>query len=180
MEHSLFNGLIAKDAGVNLCTDPYDWCQHLGITLNYDEVLPFLRIQNTISCETFKPSCDEVLLTMRQHHPNVIYLNSEGQPHPKETLVIQSARLHEEYDDADADLRLLLMDLLVDTIIASSDGRTLMSPHQIYQIMELRIHVGHPQPRLAWQQSVMGSLLKQATRHLHNPDYSTTSQKGIA
>jgi hypothetical protein len=26
MEHSLLNGLIAKDAGVNLCTDPYDRC----------------------------------------------------------------------------------------------------------------------------------------------------------
>jgi hypothetical protein len=26
IEHSLFNGLIAKDTGVNLCTDPYDQC----------------------------------------------------------------------------------------------------------------------------------------------------------
>jgi hypothetical protein len=41
MEHSLSNGLTAKDAGVNLCTNPYDLCMQLGITLNDDKVLPF-------------------------------------------------------------------------------------------------------------------------------------------
>jgi hypothetical protein len=114
MEHSLFNGLIAKDAGVTLCTDPYDRCWHLGIALSDHEVIPFQRIRNTVSCETFKPSCDEVLCTMSQHHPNVIYVNPEGQPHPSEPLVIQSARLHEEYGDGDVDLRLLLVDYPVD------------------------------------------------------------------
>jgi hypothetical protein len=83
VEHFLFNGLIAKDVGVNLCTDPYDRCWPLGITLNDGKVLPFERIQNTVGCETFKPLRDEVLLAMSQCHPNVIYLNQEGQPRPK-------------------------------------------------------------------------------------------------
>jgi hypothetical protein len=142
MEHSLFNGLIAKDAGVNLCTDHYDQCQHLGVTLNDEEVLPFQKIKNTFGCETLKPSRDKVLLAMSQHHPNLIYLNPEGQLHPSETLVIQSARLNEEYGDRDKDLRPLFVDFPVDTdeqyvgTVCPSDNATLMWPHQFYQIME--------------------------------------------
>jgi hypothetical protein len=107
----------------------------LGITLNDDKVLPFKRIQNTIGCEMFKPSHDEVVLAMSQQHPNVIYLNPEGQPHPRETLTIHSARLHEEYDDADVDLRPLLVDLPDDTdecylgAVGPSDNAALMWPH---------------------------------------------------
>jgi hypothetical protein len=112
MEHSL---LIARNAGVSLCTDPYDQCWHLGITLNDEEILPFQRVRNTIGCETFKPLQDKVLLAMSQHHPNVIYLNPDWQPHPRDTLVIQSTRLHEEYGDGDKDLRLLLVYFPVDT-----------------------------------------------------------------
>jgi hypothetical protein len=79
---------------------------------------------------------------MSQCHPNVIYLNPEGQPHPRDTLVIQSARLHEEYGDGDTDSRPLLVDFPVDTseqylgTVAPSDDTMLMQPHQIYQIME--------------------------------------------
>jgi hypothetical protein len=101
MEHSLFNGLIAKVTGVNLCTDPYDQSWHLGITLNNDEFLPFQPIHNTVGCQTFKPSRDDVLCAMSQCHPNVIYLNPEGQLHPVEAHTIQSARLHEEFGDED-------------------------------------------------------------------------------
>jgi hypothetical protein len=53
MEHLLFNGLIAKDTGVKLCTNPYDQCWHLGITLIDDEVLLFQQTHNTVGCQTF-------------------------------------------------------------------------------------------------------------------------------
>jgi hypothetical protein len=118
----------------------------LGITLNDDEVLPFER--NTVSCETFKPLRDEVLLAMSQCHPNAIYLNQEGQPRPKETLAVQTARLHEEHHDADVDLRQLVVELPINTdehylgAVGPSGDAALMWPHQIYQITESKSHVG--------------------------------------
>jgi hypothetical protein len=87
----------------------------VGITHNVDEILPFQRVQNTIGCDMFKPLQDELLLAMIQHHLNVIYLNPDRQPHPRDTLAIQSARLHEEYGDRDEDLRPLLVYFPVDT-----------------------------------------------------------------
>jgi hypothetical protein len=134
MEHSLSNGLIAKDTGVDLCTNPYDQSQHLGITHNDEEILPFQQIRNTVGCQTFKPSRNDVLCAMSQHHPNVIYLNPEGQPHPGESLTIQSARP-------------LLTDYPIDTdglyfgAVAPSDDAALMWPHQIYQILTSQCHV---------------------------------------
>jgi hypothetical protein len=115
----------------------------LGITLNDDKILPFQRVQNTIGCDMFKPSQDKVLLAMSQRHPNVIYLNQDGQPHPRDTFAVQSARLHEEYGDGDKDLRPLLVDFPVNTdkrflgAVGPSDDTTLMWPHQLYQIMEV-------------------------------------------
>jgi hypothetical protein len=147
MEHSLFNGLIAKDAGINLCTDPYDQTRHLGITHNDEEVLPFQWIRNTVGCQTFKPSRDDVLCAMSQRHPNMIYLNPEGQPHPGESITIKSARLHEEFGDDDQDLWPLLTDYTVDMdglylgAVAPSDDAAFMWPHQIYQIMQSRCHI---------------------------------------
>jgi hypothetical protein len=153
MEHSLFNGLIAKDAGVNLCTDPYDQTRHLGITHDDEEVLPFQQIRNTVGCQTFKPSRDDVLCAMSQCHPNVIYLNPEGQPHPGESLTIQSARLPEEFGDDDQDLRPLLTDYPVDMdglyfgAVAPSDDAAFMWSHQIYQIMKSQCHVAKDSDR---------------------------------
>jgi hypothetical protein len=147
MEHSLFNGLIAKDAGVDLCTDPYDQSRHLGITHNDEEILPFQRIRNTVGCQTFRPSRDDVLSAMNQCHPNVIYLNPEGQPHPDKPLTIQSARLHEEFGDEDGDLRPLLVDYPIDAdglyfgAVALSDDAPFMWPHQFHQIMKSQCHV---------------------------------------
>jgi hypothetical protein len=83
-----------------------------------------------------------------------MYLNPEEQPHPRETLAIQTTRLHEEHDEADVDLRQLLVELPVSTderdlgVVGPSDDAALMWPHQIYQIMESRIHVGIGQPSL--------------------------------
>jgi hypothetical protein len=65
----MFNGLITKHTGVNLCTNPYDQSWHLGITLNNDEVLPFQQIHNTVGRQTFKPSRDDVLCAMSQPIP---------------------------------------------------------------------------------------------------------------
>jgi hypothetical protein len=84
---------------------------------------------------------------MSQRHPNVIYLNPEGQPHPGKPLTIQSPRLHEELGDEDGDLRPLLADYPIDAdglyfgTVAPSDDVPFMWPHQIHQIMKSQCHV---------------------------------------
>jgi hypothetical protein len=125
---------------------------------------------------------------MSQFHPNVIYLNPEGQPHPGEALTIQSARLHEEFGDKDLDLRPLLTDYPVDmdglyfSAVAPSDDAALMWPHQIYQIMGLQCHVAKDLTRSDMLVRLDDSIID-ASYHcilgLCNFDYSLASWKGL-
>jgi hypothetical protein len=113
MDHSLFNGLLARDAGVIFALT------HMINASMWASLLMMMRFflskefYNTICCETFNPSQDEVLLTMSQCQPDVIYLNPEGHPHASKTFAIQ--RLHEDYGDGDMDFRPLLVNLPLDT-----------------------------------------------------------------
>ena len=84
MDHSLFNGLIARNAGVLLCTDPYDPNRQLGIdlgtTTNGSRVsVPFSRRGNRIGVRTFKPTREEVLSALASSdNPGVVFLNPES------------------------------------------------------------------------------------------------------
>ena len=62
METSLFNGNIVRDAGIQLCTDPYD--PHRDLIM-HDQgqglVIPSQCSGNFIGVHTYKPDHDEVL-----------------------------------------------------------------------------------------------------------------------
>jgi hypothetical protein len=78
MENLLFNGLIACDAGNNLCTNE----QGLGSDLQQVESGQNMSVKmerqgNKIGVKMFKPPCDEVLQAIQSNSPNVIYLNPE-------------------------------------------------------------------------------------------------------
>mgnify|MGYP001801849192 CR=1 FL=1 len=76
MEHSLFNGNIVRDSGLDLCTDPYDPHRELGIR-DRDRGLfvPLQRRGNFIGIETLKPDPDDVLTAITNGDRNVIYLD---------------------------------------------------------------------------------------------------------
>ena len=80
METSLFNGNIAPDAGIDLCTDPHDPHHDLGIRDRAQGL--FIQMQchgNFIGLESYKPNPNDVLPAIANDDCNVIYLN----PHVK-------------------------------------------------------------------------------------------------
>ena len=60
MKTSLFNGNLARDAGVSLCTDPYDPHRDLAITVEERGLkIPLTRRGNIVGVNCFKPDADD-------------------------------------------------------------------------------------------------------------------------
>ena len=76
LKDSLMNSNIARDAGVDICTDPFDPHRNLGITRN-GIFVPMYRRGNSVGLKTFKPDVASVAKAMRYGSSNVIYLNAE-------------------------------------------------------------------------------------------------------
>ena len=65
METLLFNVNIAWDAGLELCTDPYDpHCDHGIRDRDQGLHIPFQRRGNFIGLHSYKPNPDDVLMAM--------------------------------------------------------------------------------------------------------------------
>jgi len=80
MESSLFNGNLARDAGLSVCTDPYDQHRKLGIESQDRKVrIPMTRRQNVIGLKTYRPDRDDVLRAIGNDDENVVYLNKEDE-----------------------------------------------------------------------------------------------------
>lgn len=156
LPHTLFNGLIARDAGNKLCTDPYDE-KGLGFDLQRvsngrDLKIPMDRRENKIGVKTFKPSRDDVLLAIDANSPNIIYLNPEDNYPPivnRQAIseIISEISLEEDYqchesndNDSAPDLRPLKTELPLDTeeyyryAVAPSDEAPFFWSHQIYNV----------------------------------------------
>jgi hypothetical protein len=146
MEHSLFNGLIARDAGNLLCTDPYD-DKVLGFDLQrvvdgQDHRIVMERRGNKVGIRTFKPPRDDVLRAIAANSPNVVYLNPESE-YPPITTDQDISALWLEGDNThtlETDLRSKITDLPFDAnayyhnASATSDEAPLFWQHQIYSI----------------------------------------------
>ena len=76
METSLFNCNIARDAGIDLCTDPHDPHRDLSIhDRAWGLFIPMQRHGNFIGLQSYKPNPDDVLHAIANDDHNVIYLN---------------------------------------------------------------------------------------------------------
>ena len=80
---SLFNGNILRDAGIKLCTDPYNLYRELGI---WDRArglhVPLQRRGNFIGLRSYKPDPDKVLQAMANRDRNIIYLDPHDNYEP--------------------------------------------------------------------------------------------------
>jgi hypothetical protein len=146
VEHSLFNGLVARDAGNLLCTDPYN-DKTLGFDLQrvidgQDHHIVMERRGNKVGVRTFKPPRDDVLRAIEANSPNVIYLNPESK-YPPITTDQGISALWLEGDNAHAletDLQPTITDMPLDVngyyhnASAASDEAPLFWPHQIYNL----------------------------------------------
>ena len=94
MDTSLFNGNLAQDAGLSICTDPYDEHRKLGIS-DPDQGLfvPMVRRGNSVGLQCFKPDRDEVLHAIASDHCNVIYLDPDiaFTPGPVDDTIISAS-----------------------------------------------------------------------------------------
>jgi hypothetical protein len=141
MEHSLFNGLIARDAGNQLCTDPYDE-KGLGFTIQgtsngQDTRIALERRGNKIGVETFKPLRDDVLQAIQTNSPYVVYLNPESEYPPMfDEQGISSIWLEENDPDSRPKVSELPLDTneYYDNAIAPSNEAPLFWPHQLYDV----------------------------------------------
>jgi hypothetical protein len=143
MEHSLFNGLVARDAGNRLCTDPYD-DKILGFDLQQviDGQDHRIVMERRGGVRTFKPLHDDVLRAIEADSPNVVYLNPESE-YPPITTDQDISALWLEGDNAHAletDLRPKITNMPLDVngyyhnASAASNEAPLFWPHQIYNI----------------------------------------------
>ena len=83
METSLFNGNIARDAGIDLCTDPHDPHRDHGIRDRAQGLfIPMQDRGNFIGLESYKPNPDDVLHPIANDDRNVIYLNLHAEYEP--------------------------------------------------------------------------------------------------
>ena len=106
METSLFNGNIARDAGLEICTDPHDPYRSLGIRDQERGLeIPLFRDGNTIGTDTFKPDRNDVLLAIANNDPNVIFLDPYDEFVPEHLSIgVRSASMSKEpcdYGDVD-------------------------------------------------------------------------------
>ena len=61
LEHSLFNANIARDAGLEVCTDPTDPNRQLSIRDQERGLsVPMVHCGNCVSLQTFKPDQDDI------------------------------------------------------------------------------------------------------------------------
>jgi hypothetical protein len=139
--YSLFNGLIARDAGNQLCTNPYDaWglgFNIAGTAHEQDMRIAMERRGNKIGVETFKPLRDDVLQAIQANSPYVVYLNPESEYPPMfDEQGISSLWLEENEPDSRPQLSDLPLDIEqhYDNAIAPSDEAPLFWPHQLYDI----------------------------------------------
>ena len=85
---SLFNANIARDAGLSICTDPYDPQRTLSIQDQEKGLtLPMERRGNCIGLETFKPDANEVLHAIAEQSDNVIFLDPFDEYSPEDNNV---------------------------------------------------------------------------------------------
>eukprot|EP00957_Ditylum_brightwellii_P186126 14170650-Ditylum_brightwellii.AAC.1 len=78
MDTSLFNGDLACDAALSICTDPYDAHRQLCTKDSYWGLFaPIVRRCNPVGLQCFKPNHDKVLNTIVYGHCNMIYLDSD-------------------------------------------------------------------------------------------------------
>ena len=83
METSLFNGNIVWDAGIQLCTDPYD--PHHDLIMcdqGWGLVIPLQRCGNFVGIHTYKPDRDDVLRAIVNEDHNIIYLDPQDEYKP--------------------------------------------------------------------------------------------------
>jgi hypothetical protein len=141
MEHSLFNGLIARDAGNQLCTDPYDE-RGLGFNLpgtanGQDTRIAMERRGNKIGVETFKPLRDDVVQAIQANSPYLVYLNPESEYPPMfDEQGISSLWLEENEHDSRPTLNDLRLDIdqHYDNAIAPSDEAPLFWLQQLWDV----------------------------------------------
>eukprot|EP00957_Ditylum_brightwellii_P078098 5937532-Ditylum_brightwellii.AAC.2 len=73
MDTSIFNGNLARDAGLSICTNRYDGHRKLGISdPDWGLFVPIVRRGNSVGLQCFKLNCDEVLHAIASDHCNVI------------------------------------------------------------------------------------------------------------
>lgn len=150
MEHSLFNGMLARDAGVDLCTNTRDPHRAPGLYLgdqpfSQQLCVPLLRQGNKLGVRTFKPTRDEVLLAMDTNSSNVMYLNPEESYTPA-TADVYALQL--QHEDDEPDLRPRIQDLPLDVqatyenAAAPSDEAPLFWGHQIHEVLANKVNAG--------------------------------------
>ena len=82
MATSLFNGNLARDAGVTINTNPYG-DEKLGMEFKERGLfIPMQRHGNVVGLETFKPTRDEVFEAMARDDGKVIFLDSYSEYEP--------------------------------------------------------------------------------------------------
>ena len=85
LEHSLFNANIARDSGLEVCTDPTDPNRPLGIRdRGRGLMVPMVRHGNSVGLKTYKPERDDVLEAINIGGKNVIYLDPNVEYCPTE------------------------------------------------------------------------------------------------
>ena len=148
MDHSLFNGLIAGDAGLHLDRDgrhPNRFTMKLNtVRFGKDESIPFTRRGNVVGVETFKPDKDSVLQAISNGSPDIIFLGPEEDYPPCHHVAAISGDL------PSLDERPLLSDLQGPDdrmACASCDEAVLGWMHKVSEILTNRhaIHEG-PSP----------------------------------
>ena len=102
MAHSLFNGNIARDAGLELCTDPYDPHRELGIRDRARGLtIPLQRRGNFVGLSTYKPDRDDVLQAIANGDRNVLYLDPHDEYEPPHEDMSSPAQPNQEISGVD-------------------------------------------------------------------------------
>ena len=96
METSLFNGNVVRDAGIQLCTDPYD-PHHDFIMSDQGRGLVILlqRHGNFIGVCTYKPDHDLILQAIANRDRNIIYLDPQDEYEPQDPGDIKEHMVYE-------------------------------------------------------------------------------------
>ena len=145
LPHTLFNGLLARDAGVALSTNPHDRHEFFGIDLRKSDAgidlrIPFTRRGNVIGAQTFRPTRDKVLHAIDQGQPNVVFLNPESEYQATSPIGISSADCDTDHRPQTGDIP-FCPDAMYHHAVAPNDEAALFWPHQIHQVLVGKAHV---------------------------------------
>ena len=141
LDHSLFNGLLARDAGIFLSVDPTD---SPGMSNFPDSPVrvPLTRQGNKMGVHTYKPTRDEVLNAIALGGDNVIFLNADADYSPESTV----ASVTDHYGETCAvDPRPRLTDLPLDLehvyggAVSPHNEAPFFWQHQIHQVLTSKI-----------------------------------------